>query len=231
MSSPASSQSRSYCLGQYKVVGKPIGSGSMGTVYRALDTKTGRTVALKVLPPVLATNALLRERFTREANHGRRLCHENIAAIYDFTHDEKDIYFLVMEYVDGVNLHEYVCEKRILPADEARAITIQVARALDHAHQQNIIHRDIKPSNILLTQCEGRTVAKVIDLGLSRVTNEDEYRLTRDGTTVGTVNYLPPEQARNSGAAWLRSPDTDEFRAPAPSDRESLRRPIGRKRQ
>jgi tetratricopeptide (TPR) repeat protein len=110
-----------------------------------------------------------------------------------------------MEYVDGVNLHEYVCEKRILPAEEARAITIQVARALDHAHQQNIIHRDIKPSNILLAQNEGRTVAKVIDLGLSRVTNEEEFRLTRDGTTVGTVNYLPPEQARNSGAADIRS--------------------------
>jgi serine/threonine protein kinase len=177
----------------------------MGTVYQALDTETGRKVALKVLPPVLAANDLLRERFSREANHGKRLRHENIAAIYDFSHDEKDIYFLVMEFVDGPNLHDYICQKGTLPAEEARALTIQVARALDHAHQQNIIHRDIKPSNILLAQKDGKTIAKVIDLGLSRVTNEEEFRLTRDNTTVGTVNYLPPEQARDSGAADIRS--------------------------
>jgi len=203
MSSPASSRSRRYCLGRYEVVSH-VGSGSMGAVYKARDTDTGRIVALKVLPPDYASNRLLLERFLREANHGKMLCHENIAGIYDFTND-KDIYFLVMEFVDGINLHDYVCRRGPLSPEEARGIAIQVARALDHAHQQGIIHRDIKPSNILLVQNETRTTAKVIDLGLSRVTNEDEFRLTRDGTTVGTVNYLPPEQARNSGSADIRS--------------------------
>ncbi len=107
--------------------------------------------------------------------------------------------------MDGINLHEHIFRKGRLSAEEARSIATQVALALDHAHLQGIIHRDIKPSNILLAQIEGRMVAKLIDLGLSRVTNEDEFRLTRDGTTVGTVNYLPPEQARNSGSADIRS--------------------------
>jgi serine/threonine protein kinase len=201
--SPAPSRSRGYYLGRYEVV-KHLGAGSMGAVYKATDSETGRVVALKVLPPQYAANPLLLKRFQREAKHGQRLNHENIAGIYEFTND-KDTYFQVMEFVDGVNLHEYVFRKGTLSAAEARAITIQVARALDHAHQQGIIHRDIKPSNILLAQSEGRMVAKVIDLGLSRIINEDEFRLTRDGTTVGTVNYLPPEQARNSGSADIRS--------------------------
>lgn len=204
MSSPASSRSRRHTLGQYEYVFPPIGSGSMGAVYKGLDTKTGRTVALKVLPPQSASNPLLVHRFQREAKNGMRLNHENIAAIYDFTND-KDTYFLVMEFVDGTNLHEHICQRGTLSAEESRDITIQVARALDHAHQHDVIHRDIKPSNVLLTQKDGRTVAKVIDLGLSRVTSEEEFRLTRDGTTIGTVNYLPPEQARNSGSADIRS--------------------------
>ena len=202
-SSQARPRSRGYYLGQYEVVGH-IGSGSMGAVYRAVDTETGRVVALKVLPPVFAANPLLLKRFQREAEHGKRLSHENIAGIYDFTSD-KDTYFQVMEFVDGLNLHEYVCRKGPLSPAEARDITTQVARALDHAHQQSIIHRDIKPSNILLAQSEGRNVAKVIDLGLSKLTNEEEFRLTRDGTTVGTVNYLPPEQALDSALADIRS--------------------------
>jgi serine/threonine protein kinase len=109
--------------------------------------------------------------------------------------------------VDGINLYEHICAKGSLSPEEAKAILIQVTRGLEHAHRRGIIHRDIKPSNIILTSIDGRTVAKLIDLGLAIVRDprEDDFRITRDGTTVGTVDYLAPEQARNSRSADIRS--------------------------
>src|SRR5260370_5726796 len=115
MSSPASSRSRHYHLGQYEVVGH-IASGAMGAVYKARDTVTGRMVALKVLPPEYASKPLLLERFRREAEHGKKLRHENIASIFDFT-NAQDTYFLVMEFVDGINLHEHIFPQRRLSAE------------------------------------------------------------------------------------------------------------------
>jgi serine/threonine protein kinase len=196
-------KSRRYQLGKYQVCAH-IASGGMGAVYRAVDTETGREVALKVLPPEYAARTNVLDRFQLEFKAGVRLRHENIAALYDFAR-VADTYFLVMEFVDGINLYEHIRAQGQLPPEEAREILIQVARGLEYAHQLTIVHRDIKPSNVILTQIDGRSVAKIIDFGLARVTRDDDFRITRDGTTVGTVDYLAPEQARDSRSADIRS--------------------------
>jgi serine/threonine protein kinase len=189
-------------LGKYRVVAL-LGSGGMGQVFRALDEE-GREVALKVLPQETAARPTALQRFRREADNGMRLSHENIVALYDFGECE-GTWFLAMEFVDGIDLLKYIQKKGRVDPEEARQIVLQVAGALDHAHSANIIHRDIKPSNILLCRKGGRFLAKVTDLGLSREVSEEEFRVTRDGTTVGTVDYLSPEQARDSSAADIRS--------------------------
>jgi serine/threonine protein kinase len=182
-----------------------IGSGGMSTVYRALDPDSGRQVALKVLPPELvAGKPALIERFRREALHGAKLHHENIVALYEFG-EVGGAYFHVMELVEGGNLTERIENEGPFEPEEARQILVQMAYALDHAHGQGIVHRDIKPANILLAQKDGRSIAKLTDLGLAREVRDDEFRITREGCTVGTVDYMAPEQARNSTAADIRS--------------------------
>jgi hypothetical protein len=182
-----------------------LGSGGMGAVYRAYDPQQQREVALKVLSPeVLAGKPTLAERFRREALHGSRLRHEHLVSLYEFG-EAAGTYFLVLELIDGVNLHDYVQEHGPLPPAEARRYLIQMARVLDYLHRQGVVHRDIKPANILLDRKVGVPAAKLTDLGLARATSEDEFRLTREGYTVGTVDYMAPEQARNSALADTRS--------------------------
>ncbi len=202
MASSPSDESRSY-LGKYQVV-KHIATGGMGAVYQAVDTDSGREVALKVLAPDLAARPVMRERLYREAKHGGKLTHENIVALYEFG-EAHGTYFVAMEYVPGVDLFDYISRNGPLSPDAARILCTQLATALAHIHQLGFVHRDIKPSNILLTRKEGRTVAKIADLGLSRDIGDEEYRLTREGQAVGTVDYLSPEQARDSGLADIRS--------------------------
>src|SRR5207249_7819199 len=132
------------------------------------------------------------------------LRHENIVAIYEFG-EADDMFYFAMEFVEGIDLLKYIQDKGRLDPEEARTIVIQVADALDHARLEGIIHRHIKPSNILLARTPDGVVAKLTDLGLSREASEEEFRVTRDGTTVGTVDYLSPEQARDSGSADIRS--------------------------
>ena len=110
-----------------------------------------------------------------------------------------------MEFIEGVDLHDYVDRKGMLDPEEALRIIVQATKALDHAHRQGIVHRDVKPSNFLVTRRKGRLVVKMTDFGLSREANADEFRVTRAGTTVGTVDYISPEQARDSGQADIRS--------------------------
>src|SRR5262249_62078073 len=114
-------------------------------------------------------------------------------------------YYLAMEYIDGIDLGEYIRRKGQLDPEEARRILIQACKALDHAHSQGVTHRDIKPSNFLLADDEGRTRVKLTDMGLARMANEKDFRVTRAGTTVGTVDYMSPEQARDSASADIRS--------------------------
>ncbi len=192
-------------LGKYEVQSL-IAVGGMGTVYRAVDAGLGRTVALKVLPAQLARQPNLLERFRREARHAARLSHPHIVTLYEFGHDaEHELYYLAMEYVDGIDLGRYIQRKGQLPPEKARRILFQAARALDHAHQMGVIHRDIKPSNFLMARGGGQVIVKLTDLGLALGHDDDEFKVTREGSTVGTVDYMSPEQARDSRGTDVRS--------------------------
>src|SRR5262245_52401213 len=190
-------------IGKYEVV-KHIATGGMGAVYKARDTDLDRDVALKVLPAKMASDVVMLERIKREARNAAKLKHENIVTIYEFG-EFKGTWFLALEYVEGIDLYDYISRKGRLEPEEARRITIQAALALQHAYQQGIVHRDIKPSNFLVTRKNDRLVVKMTDLGLSREAGPQEFRVTRDGSTVGTVDYMAPEQARDSSRADTRS--------------------------
>ena len=190
-------------MGKYEVI-HHIANGGMGAVYKARDTETGREVALKILMPELAAKPAMLERFRREARSADKLTHENIVRQFEFG-EIGGMYYLAMEFVDGADLHDHVKEHGPFDPEDARLIILQGARALRHAHEQNIVHRDIKPSNFLLTYKNKRPFIKLADFGLAREVDSDEFRVTRAGTTVGTVDYMSPEQAKDSGAADIRS--------------------------
>jgi tRNA A-37 threonylcarbamoyl transferase component Bud32/tetratricopeptide (TPR) repeat protein len=182
-----------------------IASGAMGAVYRALDPVSRQEVAVKVLlPKFTAGKPAAVDRFRQEALLGAKLRHPNIVTLHEFGVDG-NTYFLVMELVEGVPLSDYLQKHGPLGVEEARHVLTQIVRALEHAHTHGLVHRDIKPANILLTLQGGRSVAKLADFGLARVTCEEDFRLTREGFTVGTVDYMAPEQARDSTAADIRS--------------------------
>jgi serine/threonine-protein kinase len=199
----AKSKRRAVRVGKYDVVAH-IATGGMGAVYKAIDSVLKREVALKVLPPDMASDPTALERFRREARNAARLRHENIVTIYEFDQSGSTFY-LAMEFVEGIDLGEYIGRKGRLDPEEARLVTIQAARALEHAHTQGVVHRDIKPSNLLVSRKGDRLVVKLSDFGLARETSDKDGRVTRDGTTVGTVDYMAPEQARNAGSADCRS--------------------------
>ncbi len=190
-------------LGKYKVLAH-IATGGMGTVYKAADEQLGRLVALKVLDPAMAEKPNTLERFRREARHAAKLIHKNIVTLYEYG-QASGLHYLALEYVDGIDLYDYIAHKGRLTPEESRRILIQAVQALDHAYKQGITHRDIKPSNFLLTRDRDRMRVKLTDLGLARKADEEDFRVTRAGSTVGTVDYLAPEQARDSAAADIRS--------------------------
>jgi serine/threonine protein kinase len=190
-------------VGRYEVVAHLAGGG-MGEVYRARDTELGRDVALKVLAGTLADHPAAVERFRREARAAARLSHKNIVTLYDWGQDG-DVHFLALEFVDGRDLASRIARKGRLRPAEALAITAQAARALDHAFAQGITHRDVKPGNLLISRRGRRLRVKLADFGLATVAGDEGFRITRDGSTVGTVDYLAPEQARDSSAADIRS--------------------------
>lgn len=190
-------------LGKYKVLAH-IATGGMGTVYKASDEQLGRIVALKVLDTSLADKPNTLERFRREARHAAKLFHKNIVTLYEYG-QTNGRHYLALEYVDGIDLYDYIVRKGRLSPEESRRILIQAVQALDHAYKQGITHRDIKPSNFLLSRDRDRMRVKLTDMGLARKANEEDFRVTRAGSTVGTVDYLAPEQARDSAAADIRS--------------------------
>jgi serine/threonine protein kinase len=178
-------------VGTQYLVDAEIGRGGMAVVYRATDLRLHRRVAIKVLPPELAFNADVRERFLREAQTAAQLSHPGIVPIY--TVDEAEgLVFFVMALVDGESLAERLLREPRLPAEQARQILVGVADALAYAHAQGVVHRDVKPDNIMLDRVTGRTM--VTDFGIARAAAGDS-RLTVTGVAIGTPAYMSPEQA------------------------------------
>ncbi|NLO89307.1 MAG: serine/threonine protein kinase [Clostridia bacterium] len=168
-----------------------LGGGGMAVVYKGEDLLLGRTVAVKVLREQFARDKTFVERFRREAQAGARLSHPHIVSIFDVGMDQ-GYHFLVMEFVEGRTLKEYLEEKNgILEEEEAVRIGIQLCEALEHAHENGLIHRDIKPHNILITN--GGKI-KVADFGIARACSAET--VTFAGTMVGSVHYVSPEQAK-----------------------------------
>ncbi|MBI1345753.1 protein kinase [bacterium] len=189
-------------VGKYDLI-KKLGAGGMGTVFLAQDTQLRRKVAIKLLPQEKAANPILVRRFQAEAQAAAQLRHDNIVAVYDS--GEADGYlYIAMEYVEGQDLYEMVQRRGNIPVKRSIEIIKQVASALQHAHEHKIVHRDIKPSNLLIRRLD--KAVKLTDLGLARSVDDTiETGITRAGTTVGTVDYMAPEQARSSKAADIRS--------------------------
>jgi serine/threonine-protein kinase len=177
-----------------------IGQGGMGRVFLARDTRLNRRVALKILSPERMNNPRAIARFKREARVGAQLQHENLVRIYDCG-ESNGRFFLVMEYIEGKTIGAMLMEQGPMPPAAAARLIRQVARGLEHAHRKRLIHRDVNPYNILVTR-DG--VAKLADLGLARDLGEQD-RVTREDGTVGTFDYVAPEQARQAHAADIRS--------------------------
>src|SRR5262245_28162314 len=187
-------------LSHYEIL-LPIGKGGMGEVWKARDTKLGREVAIKTLPPDVEQRPDWLSRFEREAKVLASLNHPNIAAIHGFDHDQ-GLHFLVLELVDGETLADRL-RRGPIPIEEALTIARQIGEALEAAHEKGVIHRDLKPANIKITD-EG--VVKVLDFGLARAVWANDSSAsgelptvsleTREGAILGTAAYMAPEQAR-----------------------------------
>src|SRR5262245_29060203 len=183
-------------LGQYRVLDR-IGAGGMGEVYRARDTRLGRTVAIKVLPEAVADDSDRRARFVREAQAAAALSHPNIAALYEIGEDRGRL-FLVFEFVPGEPLRTVIGGRPLNPR-RAVQFAMQIADALADAHSAGIVHRDIKPDNIIVTP---KGNAKILDFGLATWTAGGAARemavttVETGGVALGTVAYMSPEQAR-----------------------------------
>ncbi|HMO15762.1 MAG TPA: serine/threonine-protein kinase [Pirellulaceae bacterium] len=184
------------------LVEKLIGQGGMGAVYRARQRRLDRVVALKILAPSLGTDPTFAERFAREARTLAKLSHPNIVTVFEFGNVDT-MYYLIMEFVDGINLRDAIRNKTIT-AEQALEIVPQVCEALQFAHDEGIVHRDIKPENILLNQ---RGHVKIADFGLAKILDHDpvEFQLTGTHQIMGTRNYMAPEQIEKPHAVDHRA--------------------------
>jgi serine/threonine protein kinase/Tol biopolymer transport system component len=178
-------------VSHYKILEK-LGGGGMGVVYKAQDLKLDRQVALKFLPPDLTRDADAKQRFVHEAKAASALQHNNICVVYDIDEADDGQMFISMECLEGETLKKKI-ERGPLKIDEALEIAAQIAQGLAKAHELGIVHRDIKPANIMVTN-DG--VTKIVDFGLAKLSGLT--KLTRTGSTLGTLAYMPPEQLQGS---------------------------------
>ena len=177
---------------RYEILEK-IGTGGMAVVYKALDHRLNRFVAIKILKADLAQDPDLRRRFHAESQAVAMLSHPNIVSVYDVNHSG-GVDYIVMELIEGITLKQYINRKGILNWKEALHFTTQIVKALEHAHSRGIIHRDIKPHNIMLLK-DGNV--KVADFGIARLLTT-QNTLTKQ--TLGSVHYISPEQAKGDAA-------------------------------
>ena len=195
-------------FGPYSIVA-PLGAGGMGEVYRAKDTRLDRTVAIKILSPG-SGNPRQSQRFAREARAVSKVNHPHICTLYDIG-EQNGVQFIVMEYLEGETLAQRI-RRGAMPLDQVLRHAIEIADALAHAHRQGIVHRDLKPANIMLTPAG----AKLLDFGIASLhqpglqgsqlagpSDTGAETLTEEGTIVGTLQYMAPEQleARPTDAA------------------------------
>jgi serine/threonine-protein kinase len=194
-------------LGSYVLIDR-LGEGGMGEVYKAKNWKIGKVVALKVIRKERLKNATAVKRFHREIEMASRLSHPNIVQAFDAGQVGNTHYF-AMELVEGQDLTQMVKQAGPVPFDKATEYMRQAALGLQHAHEKGLIHRDIKPSNIFISQPQGSNsqgTVKLLDMGLARMNDsEDMSTLTQEGSVLGTIDYLAPEQALNAHTADIRS--------------------------
>src|SRR5262244_3690815 len=186
-------------LGPYEIQA-PLGSGGMGEVYKARDTRLERNVAVKVLPSHLSSAPEVRQRFEREARTISQLSHPHVCALYDVGNQD-GVEFLVMEYLEGETLADRL-SRGPLPLEATLRYGTEIADALEKAHRQGIVHRDLKPGNVMLT----KSGVKLLDFGLAKVLQPETGKesltsvqtvagdVTREGTILGTLSYMAPEQ-------------------------------------
>ena len=180
---------------RYHVV-KKLGEGGMGQVYLAEHVKMGRRSAIKVMNPSMVHDPDAVARFNREAANASRITHPNVCAIYDFGETPDGLIYLAMEFVEGEPLTDVLTREQTLPPARAASIFLQVADALQAAHDLSIVHRDLKPDNIMLTRArDGSDIVKVVDFGIAKaVGGDDTQKVTKTGLVVGTPEFMSPEQ-------------------------------------
>jgi len=202
-------KSKGYELGNYRILER-IGRGGMGTVYLAEHRRMHHRVAIKVLPPDHAANPTLLERFYREARSAGHLSHPNLVRAHDVD-EEKGVHYLVMEYVEGVTLHDLVTRRGPVSIERAAHYIGQAAVGLQYAHEAaGLVHRDVKPGNLLVDRSG---TVRILDMGLARLAqaaffDENADSITRrfnDRSVLGTADYIAPEQAVNSQSADTRA--------------------------
>ncbi|HEX3150702.1 MAG TPA: serine/threonine-protein kinase [Gemmataceae bacterium] len=188
-------------LGHFELI-EAVGAGGMAAVLKARDLDLGRIVALKILPPDMAAEPENIVRFKQEARAAARLDHENVARVYFFGEDQ-GLHFIAFEFVEGDNLRQLMnANGGTIPIPDGVTLMLQVAAGLAHAAERGVVHRDIKPSNIIVTP-DGR--AKIVDMGLARNLDPKAGQLTESGVTLGTFDYISPEQAIEPRMADVRS--------------------------
>jgi eukaryotic-like serine/threonine-protein kinase len=186
-------------VGLYDLTEK-IAEGGMGTVYKARHRETGDVVAVKLVPPHLASNTVLLRRFEQEFRAAKQIDHPNVVKAIDYGQSENGTPYLVMEFVNGESIGQRLERDGKIPETEAIRLIAQAAQGLYRAHKNNLIHRDVKPDNIMVT-VDGQ--AKLADLGLVKET-ESDLNLTRTGRGLGTPHFMAPEQFRNAKNADVR---------------------------